>query len=175
MKQTVGKLLEGDKTPKDAAKLKILDPACGSGSFLLGAYQYLLDWHLKWYVADGAQKHSRGKQAKVRPADRPTFTAENAGASPEPGNRELGHWALTTAERKRILLDNIHGVDIDYQAVEVTKLSLLLRCLEGETAESLKGFMTLFRERALPDLGHNIQCGNSLIGTDVMGMEAWGE
>jgi predicted type IV restriction endonuclease len=46
VQNTVGKLLEG-KTPRDAAKLKILDPACGSGTFPLGAYQYLLDWHLK--------------------------------------------------------------------------------------------------------------------------------
>ena len=44
VKNTVGKLLEG-KTPAEAAELKIVDPACGSGSFLLGAFQYLLDWH----------------------------------------------------------------------------------------------------------------------------------
>lgn len=187
VKQTVGKLLEG-RTPKEAAKLKVLDPACGSGSFLLGAYQYLLDWHLKWYVADGPQKWSKAKTATIRPADKPSLSAGNAasitlgsssdasGAALTPEqSRELGHWALTIAERKRILLDNIHGVDIDYQAVEVTKLSLLLRCLEGETAESVRAFSTLFRERALPDLGRNIQCGNSLIGTDIMTTEAWKE
>jgi hypothetical protein len=172
VKQTVGKLLEG-KTPDEAKKIKVLDPACGSGSFLLGAYQYLLDWHLKWYVDNGPEKCTKGKTATLRPADRPTFTTENTGASLPPENRALGHWALTTRERKRILLDNIHGVDIDYQAVEVTKLSLLLRCLEGETAESLRGLMTLFRERALPDLGGNIQCGNSLIGTDIMATDLW--
>ncbi len=44
-----------------------------------------------------------------------------------------GEWRLTTAERKRILLDHIYGVDIDPQAVEVTKLSLLLKVLEGES------------------------------------------
>ena len=49
VKNTVGKLLEG-KNPKTAEKLRILDPACGSGSFLLGAYQCLLDWHLQWYT-----------------------------------------------------------------------------------------------------------------------------
>jgi hypothetical protein len=58
-------------------------------------------------------------------------------------------------------LDNIHGVDIDAQAVEVTKLSLLLKVLEGESGQLSLGF-----ERALPDLGANIKCGNSLIGTD---------
>ena len=53
--KTVGKLLE-DKTPRQAEKLRILDPACGSGSFLIGAYQYLLDWHVQEYVAAGPQK-----------------------------------------------------------------------------------------------------------------------
>jgi len=41
VRQTVGKLVEG-KTPRQIGKLRVLDPACGSGSFLLGAYQYLL-------------------------------------------------------------------------------------------------------------------------------------
>jgi hypothetical protein len=58
VKNTVGKLLEG-KTPKQAAKLKILDPACGSGSFLLGAYQYLLDWHRNWYMDNDPKKHAK--------------------------------------------------------------------------------------------------------------------
>ncbi len=71
-------------------------------------------------------------------------------------------WFLTIDEKKRILLNNIYGVDIDSQAAEVTKLSLLLKVLENETQESLR----LFHERALPDLGNNIKCGNSLIGPD---------
>jgi hypothetical protein len=75
-------------------------------------------------------------------------------------------WRLTTAEKKRILLNNIYGVDIDTQAVEVTKLSLLLKVLEGENAETLGKTFRLFHERALPDLGDNIKCGNSLIGPD---------
>ena len=48
VKNTVGNLLQ-DKTPKEASDLRICDPACGSGSFLLGAYQFLLDWHLNQY------------------------------------------------------------------------------------------------------------------------------
>ena len=62
-------------------------------------------------------------------------------------------WRLTTAERKRILLDHIYGVDIDPQAVEVTKLSLLLKVLEGENEQTLGKQLSLFQERALPDLG----------------------
>jgi len=57
-------------------------------------------------------------------------------------------------------------VDIDPQAVEVTKLSLLLKILEGENQDTLEKQMKLFKERALPDLGSNIKCGNSLIGPD---------
>ena len=65
-------------------------------------------------------------------------------------------------EKKRILLNNIYGVDIDPQAVEVTKLSLLLKVLEGESGETIANQLRLFHERALPDLGGNIKCGNSL-------------
>jgi len=146
VKNTVGKLLDG-KTPKKAESLRILDPACGSGSFLLGAYQYLLDWHLKWYADNNLEKHSRDKK--------PALYQGHGGV-----------WYLTTAERKRILLNNIYGVDIDSQAVEVTKLSLLLKVLEGETGERLNQQRKLFHERALPNLGGNIKCGNSLIGPD---------
>lgn len=134
-------------TPKEASKLRILDPACGSGSFLIGAYQYLLDWHRDWYVNDGAEKHATGKTAAL-------FRG--------PG----GEWRLTTSERKRILLNNIYGVDIDSQAVEVTKLSLLLKVLEGENEQTISQQLKMFHERALPDLGSNIKCGNSLIGPD---------
>ena len=146
VKNTVGKLLEG-KTPKAVKKLRILDPACGSGSFLIGAYQYLLDWHRDKYIEDGAEKHAKGKDPKLY-------------------QRIRNEWRLTTAERKRILLNNIYGVDIDPQAVEVTKLSLLLKVLEGESDETIKSAFRLFNERALPDLGNNIKCGNSLIGPD---------
>ncbi|MEB2308068.1 MAG: N-6 DNA methylase [Candidatus Brocadiaceae bacterium] len=135
------------KNPKRVSNLKILDPACGSGSFLLGAYNYLLDWHRDWYVADGPEKWSTGR-------------------SPTLYQGMGGDWRLTTAERKRILLNNIYGVDIDPQAVEVTKLSLLLKVLEGESEQTIVRQLKLFHERALPDLGNNIKCGNSLIGTD---------
>ena len=146
VKNTVGVLIE-NQTPKQMEKIKILDPACGSGSFLIQAYQFLLDYHRDWYIKDGADKHSKGKY--------PVLTKVNS-----------GEWRLSTSERKKILLNNIHGVDIDSQAVEVTKLSLLLKVLEGENEQSLAHQMTLWHERALPDLENNIKCGNSLIGSD---------
>ena len=141
VKNTVGKALEG-KSPVTASKLSIVDPACGSGSFLLNAYQFLLDWFLEKY-SKNPTKHKKVIY-KVN----------------------KNEWRLTTAERKRILLTNIYGVDIDAQAVEVTKLSLLLKVLEGETGETLQQSLKLYHERALPDLSQNIKCGNSLIGSD---------
>ena len=147
VKNTVGKLLLEGKTLKQVAGLKILDPACGSGSFLIGAYQYLLDCHYAFYVGNNPEKWTTGRS--------PTLYQSGP-----------GRWRLTTAERKRILLNNIYGVDIDPQAVEVTKLSLLLKVLEGENEQTLNTQFKLFHERALPDLRHNIRCGNSLIASD---------
>ena len=73
---------------------------------------------------------------------------------------------LTTPEKKKILLNNIYGVDIDANAVEVTKLSLLLKCMEGETQASIAHQIKMFNERVLPTLDENIKSGNSLIDTD---------
>ncbi len=156
VEHTVGKLLE-EKTPNQIAKLRVLDPACGSGSFLLGAYQTLLDWHLKWYSENDPEKHAKGKNPRLYRTISP---------SPHGRGQGEGTWRLTTSERKRILLNSIYGVDIDPQAVEVTKLSLLLKVLEGENEETLVKHLRLFHERALPDLADNIKCGNSLIGPD---------
>ena len=131
------------KRSKQRSPLSIIDPSCGSGSFLIGAYQHLLNWYRDAYVRAGSDEFK----------DRIFQTRSD-------------EWRLTTAERKRILLDHIYGVDIDNQAVEVTKLSLLLKVLEGENQESIDKQMRLFRERALPDLADNIKCGNSLIESD---------
>jgi hypothetical protein len=153
---TLGTLLEA-KTPEQVEKLKVLDPACGSGSFLLGAYQKLLDWHLDYYYHHEPEKLAQQKHPPIRQIPAP----------PSSGLFESKpSYRLTIAERKRILTNNIFGVDIDTQAVEVTKLSLLLKCLENETAESVQSLLKFMRQRALPDLDDNIKCGNSLIAHD---------
>ncbi len=120
------------------------------------AYQYLLDWHLRQYTTDGIS--SEPDTAKIK--------RHSGGKTPKIYQPSSGNWKLTTGERKRILLNNIHGVDIDSQAVEVTKLSLLLKVLEGEKKQQLQQDFILERQRILPDLGNNIKCGNSLIGSD---------
>jgi len=181
VKHTVGELVK-EKTPRDVAKLRVLDPACGSGSFLIGAYQFLLDWHRDWYienlvpvfidkrsVADPAvlallpEATPRGKK-NLAQAELPIYRASTSGDA----TRTRSDWRLTTVEKKRILLNNIFGVDIDQQAVEVTKLSLLLKVLEEENEENIDKQLKLFAERALPSLHQNIKCGNSLIGMDIL-------
>ena len=156
---TVGKLCTG-KTPEQIAKLKIVDPACGSGSFLLGAYQYLLNWHMEFYKPDfnaltATAQNNKDYNEKQR---NEAIKQRNKLPLTPDGN-------LTTALKKQILLNNIYGVDIDTQAIEVTKLSLLLKCMEGETGSSISAEMR-FGQKVLPTLDSNIKCGNSLVDTN---------
>ncbi len=149
VQHTVGRQIEG-RSPaqlaggKDKPPFRVLDMACGSGSFLLGAYQCLLDYCLKWCIEHKPETY---KKAVYK----------------DPRN---GQWRLKIEEKKRILTTHLFGVDIDLQAVEVTKLSLLLKVLEGETDQSLSLSQLAFGDRALPNLADNIKCGNSLIGPD---------
>jgi REP element-mobilizing transposase RayT len=147
VEHTVGELLKEAGTPQKAGELRVLDPACGSGSFLLGAYQRLLDWHLDHYVQDDPEKHAKGRNPRLV-------------RSPS------GDWRLSLAVRKEILTQNIYGVDLDRQAVEVAKLNLLLKCMEGETDQTVGAQLQLFHDRVLPNIDANIKCGNSLIGPD---------
>lgn len=170
---TLGKILKG-KTPLEVVLITVLDPACGSGSFLIVAYQYLLDWHRDWYIQNLVPLLQSGLKPSS-PEIRRLLPGVETGKKSRKKEPELpvyqgrgGEWRLTTAERKRILLNNIYGVDIDRQAVEVTKLSLLLKVLEGENDETISKQLKLFQERALPDLSNNIKCGNSLIGWDIL-------
>ncbi|MFA5097038.1 MAG: TaqI-like C-terminal specificity domain-containing protein [Candidatus Margulisiibacteriota bacterium] len=145
VKNTVGEKIKG-ATPKEIERLKILDPACGSGSFLLGAYNCLMTHHLAYYTKPA----NRAKALK----DGRVWQAAN------------GSFRLTIKEKQDILLNNIFGVDIDAQAVEVTKLSLMLKLLEGEGDESAGRLFKYSQEKLLPNLSGNIKCGNSLIGPD---------
>jgi hypothetical protein len=149
VKHTVGMQIEG-KSPaqlsgkKGKPPFRVLDMACGSGSFLIGTYQCLLGYYLKWYIDHSPETNKKSVYKEGRD----------------------GYYRLTIEEKKRILTTHIFGVDIDPQAVEVSKLSLLLKVLEGETSQTLGQQIQLFQERALPNLADNIKCGNSMIGLD---------
>ncbi|HPS87695.1 MAG TPA: TaqI-like C-terminal specificity domain-containing protein [Spirochaetota bacterium] len=134
-------------TPEEIASLKILDPACGSGSFLIGAYDYLIRYHLEYYLKNNTRRDK----------------SQSAGIIYEVGE---GKYKLSTKTKSEILVNNIFGVDIDPQAVEVTKLSLLLKVLEDENLEYKEKLFKTEQLHMLPDLSANIKCGNSLIGSD---------
>ncbi len=145
VQNTVGKLLEDCNTPEDVARLKIADPACGSGSFLLGAYSALIDWHVRYY----------GDKERLTKKDRAAVYYDSDGSA-----------RLTAQLKRQILLNNLFGVDIDAQAVEVTRFSLSLKALEDTRHDELYEERDLFKQTVLPDLRHNIKHGNSLIGPD---------
>jgi len=112
--QFLGKVIRL-KTPRTAVveqKPEVRKAPCGSGSFLIDVYQYLLDWYRDYYVNSDMQKWMRSRPPRIQ-------------------KNVSGNWRLTTAERKRILLAHVFGVDIDALAVEVTKLALLLKVLEA--------------------------------------------
>lgn len=140
---TIGKLIEG-KAPKEIAKMRFADIACGSGSFLITVFERLLDYHKRWYVDNPGQAKKDG-----------CILIE-------------GSYHLSLKQKTKILLNNIYGVDIDQQAVEVTQLSLYLKLLEDETTATANDSWVMFKEQLLPDLNKNIVCGNSLIGTDIL-------
>ena len=102
---------------REAVKnIKIVDPACGSGAFLITAFEYLLNYNN--YLND-----------KI-------FDLT--------GTKDL--FSDTT---KEILQNNIFGVDLNKESVEITKLSLWLK--------------TADKNKTLATLENNIKCGNSLI------------
>jgi hypothetical protein len=146
VRETVGKAIEG-KSPKQIEKIHILDPACGSGSFLIGAFQYLIDYHVKWYLAH--------PEEEVRHAHPSLDFMREVHTDPDGSKR------LSVYRKARILRNNLFGVDIDPQAVEITMMSLYLKALEGEKSQLPP------KQHILPELKFNIMCGNSLIGPDI--------
>ena len=146
VKNTVGKVIEG-KSPKQIEKIRILDPACGSGSFLIGAFQYLIDYHTQWYLEHPEQE--------VRHAHPSLDFMREVHTDPDGSKR------LSVYRKAKILRHNLFGVDIDPQAVEITMMSLYLKALEGEQSKLPA------KQHLLPELKYNIMCGNSLIGPDI--------
>lgn len=140
---TVGEIIK-NKSLKQIENIKIIDIACGSGSFLLGAYKFLLDHYLNEYLK------------MKRPPTNTIYQGKD------------GQWRLTISEKKRILKNNIYGVDIDFLAVEVSKLTLLLQVLEDQNKDVVEQQQKLFHERVLPDLSDNVKNGNTIIETDYI-------
>jgi len=146
VEQTVGRCIAGKK-PAEIEKLRFADIACGSGSFLVEVFACLIRYHLAWYLADGAEKWEKRENIRKRDID--------------------GDYVLTLAEKRRILLACVYGVDLDPSAVEVTQLSLYLKLMEDESFPSTQSLFDFEKHALLPDLRGNIICGNSLVETDI--------
>lgn len=109
LRQTITPLCK-DKSAKEILKLKIADIACGSGAFLLEAYQLLNDILIDYYI-----QHDTSKLVQI---------GENS-------------YRLKYAEKKQLLKNCIYGVDKDFNAAEASKFGLLLKLLENEDSASL--------------------------------------
>ncbi len=122
VENTVGKYLE--EHPDKLETIKVLDPACGSGAFLNQAHSFLFKEHRNRYEAKINEKLERKE------------------------NLTLFDYNPAEADRS-ILLNNLYGVDLNIESVDITKLALWLK--------------TARRTEPLQSLDKNIKCGNSLI------------
>ena len=84
-------------------------------------------------------------------------------------NQSAANYRLSILTKQEILKRHIYGVDIDRQAVEVTKLSLLLKLMEGESDQTSAGFLRYDDAQLLPDLSPKTSnAGIHLIGSDFL-------
>ncbi|HEX5399588.1 MAG TPA: DNA methyltransferase [Verrucomicrobiae bacterium] len=177
---------------KRTAALRLLDPACGSGSFLIRAFERVCEHWQKRLTANLREvlecasplalsntpaDEKRQKAAAVQDAGALTNTQKVTSAAWQKKHRSLcwvdaetGDVHLTVALKRQILTQNIYGVDLDAAAVEVTQLSLYLKMLEHENRTTLQRQRELLPDEddiaLLPPLQDNIKCGNSLIASD---------
>lgn len=121
----------------------IADICCGSGNFLLSAYEFIINYYIEFLRTTSLDEALRNGDLLM---------VEEAQAL-----------HLSFSLKRQILVANIFGVDIDPLAVEVTKLSLLLKLLENVSVNELNDYIATNRRQALPNLDQNIKCGNSLI------------
>jgi hypothetical protein len=116
--------------------LSLLDPACGSGAFLVAAMKTLINLYAA-VIGKIKFLHDRNLSAWLAQAERE--------------HKSLGYFI-----KKRVITDNLYGVDIMEEATEITKLRLFLALIaSAETVEQLE---------PLPNIDFNILAGNSLIG-----------
>jgi hypothetical protein len=149
VRQAIDPLIEG-KAPNALRGFRVLDPACGSGSFLLAAYGRLTHHYEDYY--------------SVHPTvDRRLHT-----------DADGGRRRLTSEGKARVLRNHIFGVDVDPAAVGVTMMSLYLKSLEAESAEYLHAQMQL-GGAILPSLESNLRVGNSLVSTDFYAQRRLGQ
>lgn len=134
--------LVSGKTIAEFYKIKIADICCGSGTFLISAYDLMQRTLLEKLI----QEDSDNREL-IYQIDETTF-------------------ALTLKAKRNILRQNIYGVDINPYAAEVSEFSLLLKLLEGESKSTVDSFIDQHAEKVLPNLKGNVKCGNSLVNSN---------
>ena len=142
VEQTLSPLYTG-KTLEEVQDYRVADICCGSGNFLLSAYEFIINFYIDYYRKNMCEEAVRRGYIYQRPGS--------------------SNYLLAFKLRRKILVKNIWGVDIDPLAVEVTKFSLLLKALEGTTSEEVEAYVKGASEKILPNLDSNIKNGNSLI------------
>jgi type I restriction-modification system DNA methylase subunit len=138
VKETLHPLIDG-KSSSELMELKVADICCGSGTFLISAYDFLL----REVVGALQREGSHDQQLIYEGPDRA--------------------YGLTFKVKREILKKNIFGVDINPYAAEVTQFSLLLKLLEDESGPTVQDFIARYSLQVLPNLSANIKCGNSLV------------
>lgn len=117
--------------------LRILDPCCGSGVFLISAYEYL------------------AKRLMMLTTQTDEWCIVND-----------GNKCLTINAKRRIMKDCLYGIDCDPTAVEVTKMSLALKIID-DTENELLSEIGIFADKILRDIHQNIVIGNTLVDIDI--------
>lgn len=139
---TLSKKISDSTTIEELRNLKIADIACGSGSFLISTYKYLIEKYQYIY--------SKSTEDEIQILKESNLIFE-----------DNGKLFLTMEQKKVILQENIFGIDIDSQAIQVAKLSLYITMLE-------EGYREATQRPILPDLNDNIKHGNSIIDTEIL-------
>ncbi|MEK6627682.1 MAG: N-6 DNA methylase [Bdellovibrionota bacterium] len=136
-----------NRTFSKIKELEILDPSCGSGSFLLGVFDFISE-----------KANHAFSSGNLKEAEKKYFWV-----NPRSGKSQLRVFA-----KREIINKCIFGVDIDPQAVEVARLSLSLKALESASLEPIAlRELGLLDSLVLDGIGNNIKLGNSLVDSRI--------
>lgn len=126
----------------DLLGIKVVDPAMGSGHFLVAAVDYITSW-----IMDRLKEHPEAPLARMIDEDREKVISEQK----EKGVEITTELLTDNVILKRLVMKRcVYGVDINPLAVELAKLSLWLDSFTIGTP--------------LTFLDHHIRCGDSLVG-----------